>query len=140
MKKVIALLLIVICSGCFFNPTKTLNCKVVNKAQDSEVINNYSFVYKKDEIKEVIINQAYNCKKENSERLYDFNIKKYQQLEEKNTNFNIEYNNEECVINISINDIKNNYKILNELNLDFLRNVTLDELKDSLKNTDFKCK
>lgn len=140
MKKVFVFLLIILCNGCFFEKKETLDCLLINNVGDVKITNNYKFIYKKDEISEILLNISFDCKKESSQKVYENYVKIYNELKENNNSLLINYNKEECSIEVNTILNKNKNKTLSSLNLGFLDEVNIDELRENLKNTEYQCK
>lgn len=140
MRKVFIFLLIVLCSGCFFNEKKIIECSSTNKVGEIKVTNDYKFIYRKEELKEIVLNISFDCKKDGGKKVYNKYVDIYKGLGEDETNLEINYNSEDCVIELNGNIDKNKVKLLNSLNLGFLGDVTSEELKDTLKSTEYQCK
>lgn len=140
MRKVFIFLLIILCSGCFFNKKKIIECSSTNKVGEIKVTNDYKFIYRKEELKEIVLNISFDCKKDGGKKVYNKYVDIYEGLGEDETNLEINYNSEDCVIELNGNIDKNKAKLLNSLNLGFLGDVTSEELKDTLKSTEYQCK
>lgn len=140
MRKVFIFLLIVLCSGCFFNKGEIIECSSTNKVGEVKVTNNYKFIYRKEELKQIILNISFDCKKDGGKKVYNKYVEIYKELNNDSYNLDIDYNNEECVIELNGNIDKNKENLLNSLNLGFLDNASSEELRDTLKSTEYQCK
>lgn len=140
MKKIFIFLLIILCSGCFFNKEEIIECSSTNKVGEVKVTNNYKFIYRKEELKEIVLNISFDCKKDAGKKIYNKYIDIYKDLNNDVDNLEINYNNEDCVIELNAKVEKNKEKLLNSLNLGFLDNVSIYELRDTLKSTEYQCK
>ena len=135
MKKIILLVLIFACSGCFFDSKETLNCSMTNNIGEVSVVNEYEFIYKKDEIDGVLINMSFDCKKDNGRKIYETYIERYSKI----GNLSINTNDNDCIITIKSDLKTQKSEILDNLNLSFLKDTNITELKAYLKNTEYQC-
>lgn len=135
MKKILLLLVIFACNGCFFDQKDTLECTKEENIGDVNIVNEYKFIYKDDEIDSILINLSFDCKKDNGRKVYEAYIERYNEI----SVLNINTNDKDCIINIESDLKKQKSKILNDLNLSFLENTNIIELKNNLKNTDYQC-
>lgn len=135
MKKILLLLVILACNGCFFDQKDTLECTKEENIGDIKIVNEYKFIYKNDKIDSILINLSFDCKKDNGRKVYKAYIERYNEV----GGLNIDTNDKECIISIESDLKKQKSKVLNELNLSFLEKTNFIELKKNLKQTDYQC-
>lgn len=141
MKKILSiLLLVIICSGCFWTRTKTLKCSLSTNIDEVSINYYYVFTYKKDKIDNLSLKVELLGDNNASTKIYNKYVSEYERISNDHSSVIVNFDEKKKLIDLNFYITKDNYQVLNELNLSFVKNTSFNDLKKDLGNTEYKCK
>ena len=139
-KKCFLLFIILMCSGCFFNKTQTLTCDLSTNVGDVTIESSYIFTYKKDKIDHLSLKMTIHGDNDQRNKIYQKYTDEYKKLLAGNSTLDVNFDDKDKMINLQFDVDKNSDKVLNHLNLLFIKDTSFEYLKKDLSNTEYRCR